>query len=177
VRVHVGEPRAGRRPQRGHGSGRARSTALLPGAENAGKPGYYTVRAGDTMKIATEVGQPWRDIVGWNKLDNPNAIEVGQVLRVVPPVGSASPQAVPAPVEAARGGAAHSAGGKPAPVPVATQTTPGAATPAPVPASAAAAPRQRPRPPPLLRRRRPRHLRRRRQAPTTSSSSGRPRAR
>ncbi|MBS0500592.1 MAG: peptidoglycan DD-metalloendopeptidase family protein [Burkholderiaceae bacterium] len=115
--------------------------ALLPGAENAGKPGYYTVRAGDTiMKIATEVGQPWREIVGWNKLDNPNAIEVGQVLRVVPPVGSASPQAVPAPVEAARGGAAHSAGGKPAPVPVATQTTPGAATPAPVPASAAAAP-------------------------------------
>ena len=36
----------------------------LPGAENAGKPGFYTVRQGDTiMKIATEVNQPWRDIV------------------------------------------------------------------------------------------------------------------
>ena len=63
--------------------------ATLPGAENAGKPGYYTVRAGDTiMKIATEVNQPWREIVRWNTLDNPNVIEVGQVLRVVPPTGA-----------------------------------------------------------------------------------------
>ena len=113
--------------------------ATLPGAENAGKPGYYTVRAGDTiMKIATEVGQPWREIVGWNKLENPNAIEVGQVLRVVPPVGSLPPPAVPAPVESAR--AAHPpAASKTAPVPVATQTTPGVAPPAAAPAPAPAA--------------------------------------
>jgi lipoprotein NlpD len=58
----------------------------LPGSENAGKPGYYTVRAGDTMiRIGLESGQNWRDIVRWNNLDNPNEIEVGQVLRVVPP--------------------------------------------------------------------------------------------
>ena len=58
----------------------------LPGSENAGKPGYYTVRAGDTMiRIGLESGQNWRDIVRWNSLDNPNIIEVGQVLRVVPP--------------------------------------------------------------------------------------------
>jgi lipoprotein NlpD len=58
----------------------------LPGAENAGKPGYYSVRPGDTLtKIALENGQAWRDIAKWNGLDNPNVIEVDQVLRVVPP--------------------------------------------------------------------------------------------
>jgi lipoprotein NlpD len=58
----------------------------LPGAENAGKPGYYTVRPGDTLiRIGLDHGQNWRDIVRWNQLDNPNRIEVGQVLRVVPP--------------------------------------------------------------------------------------------
>src|SRR5450830_565347 len=58
----------------------------LPGAENAGKPGYYTVKPGDTLiRIGLESGQNWRDLVRWNGLDNPNLIEVGQVLRVVPP--------------------------------------------------------------------------------------------
>jgi lipoprotein NlpD len=57
-----------------------------PGAENAGKPGYYTVKPGDTLiRIALDNGQPWRDLSRWNGLDNPNLIEVGQVLRVVPP--------------------------------------------------------------------------------------------
>ncbi|MFT3776917.1 MAG: peptidoglycan DD-metalloendopeptidase family protein [Ottowia sp.] len=112
--------------------------ATLPGAENAGKPGYYTVRQGDTiMRIATEVNQPWREIVRWNSLENPNAIEVGQVLRVVPPAGGTAAPAelprtagTPAPVPPR---AAASA-----PVPVATQTTPGvvAAAPAPAPAPA-----------------------------------------
>ncbi len=59
---------------------------VLPGAENAGKPGYYTVRPGDTLiRIGLEQGQNWRDLIRWNSLDNPNVIEVGQVLRVVPP--------------------------------------------------------------------------------------------
>ncbi|WP_439114599.1 peptidoglycan DD-metalloendopeptidase family protein [Hydrogenophaga sp.] len=58
----------------------------LPGAENAGKPGYYTVRPGDTLfRIALDSGQPWRDVQAWNSLSNPNVLEVGQVLRVVPP--------------------------------------------------------------------------------------------
>ena len=60
---------------------------LLPGAENAGKPGYYSVKPGDTLiRIGLESGQNFRDIVRWNNLENPNIIEVGQVLRVVPPV-------------------------------------------------------------------------------------------
>jgi len=57
-----------------------------PGAENAGKPGYYTVRPGDTLiRVGLETGQNARDIARWNSIDNPNALEVGQVLRVAPP--------------------------------------------------------------------------------------------
>ena len=66
----------------------------MPGAENAGKPGYYMVKPGDTMiRIGLENGQNWRDIARWNGLENPNLIEVGQVLRVIAPV-SESGQAV-----------------------------------------------------------------------------------
>ena len=62
-----------------------------PGAENAGKPGYYTVRPGDTLiRVGLDNGQNWRDIARWNGLDNPNVIEVGQVLRVVAPTADAS---------------------------------------------------------------------------------------
>lgn len=71
----------------------------LPGAENAGKPGYYTVRPGDTLiRISLDSGQNWRDIARWNNIDNPNVIEVGQVLRVIPPVGAATEVAVARPV-------------------------------------------------------------------------------
>ncbi|MBT9456541.1 MAG: peptidoglycan DD-metalloendopeptidase family protein [Burkholderiaceae bacterium] len=59
---------------------------VLPGVENAGKPGYYTIKPGDTLiRIGLDNGQNWRDLVKWNGLDNPNLIEVGQVLRVLPP--------------------------------------------------------------------------------------------
>ena len=116
--------------------------ATLPGAENAGKPGFYTVRQGDTiMRIATEVNQPWRDIARWNNLDNPNLIEVGQVLRVVPPAGTtvaSAPALTEGPRPAAGTPAPAPAPAKPA-VPVATQTTPGV-TPAPAPAPAPASP-------------------------------------
>jgi lipoprotein NlpD len=69
---------------------------LLPGAENAGKPGYYTVRPGDTLfRIALDSGQNWRDVQSWNNMANPNAIEVGQVLRVAPPVAATTATVVP----------------------------------------------------------------------------------
>ena len=116
--------------------------ATLPGAANAGKPGFYTVRQGDTiMRIATEVNQPWRDIARWNNLDNPNLIEVGQVLRVVPPAGTtvaSAPALTEGPRPAAGTPAPAPAPAKPA-VPVATQTTPGV-TPAPAPAPASPPP-------------------------------------
>ncbi|MDR1967967.1 MAG: peptidoglycan DD-metalloendopeptidase family protein [Burkholderiaceae bacterium] len=94
----------------------------LPGAENAGKPGYYTVRPGDTiMKIATEANQPWREVVRWNNLGDANVIEVGQVLRIVPPHGSAPPSPPPAPVTVRAAPTAPTAS---VATPVATQTTP-----------------------------------------------------
>jgi lipoprotein NlpD len=37
------------------------------------------------IRIGLEHGQNWRDIARWNGIENPNLIEVGQVLRVVPP--------------------------------------------------------------------------------------------
>ena len=72
----------------------------LPGIENAGRPGYYTVKPGDTLiRIGLDNGQNWRDIARWNGLENPNLIEVGQTLRVIPPVG-ATPTPAPAVVVA-----------------------------------------------------------------------------
>jgi lipoprotein NlpD len=61
-----------------------------PGFENAGKPGYYTVKPGDTLiRIGLDHGQGAKDIARWSGVDNPNRIEVGQVLRVEPPLVSA----------------------------------------------------------------------------------------
>ena len=84
-----------RAPVEDRGTGMSRPAAsavdaggvkMLPGYENAGKPGYYTVKSGDTLiRIGLDTGQNWRDIGRWNNLENPNLIEVGQVLRVVPP--------------------------------------------------------------------------------------------
>ena len=59
------------------------------GFENAGKPGYYTVKPGDTLlRIAFDNGQTMKDVARWSQVENPNHIEVGQVLRVVPPGSS-----------------------------------------------------------------------------------------
>ena len=77
-------------------------TKPLPGAENLGKPGYYAVKPGDTLiRIGLDNGQNWKDLVKWNNLDNPNIIEVGQVLRVVAPGVDAS-AAASRPVSTAR---------------------------------------------------------------------------
>ena len=120
----------------------------LPGAENAGKPGYYSVKPGDTLiRIGLENGQNWRDIARWSGLDNPNAIEVGQVLRVVPPAADAN-GVVTRPVAPTGRVDGKPLDGKPvAVVPATGAASAGAAasvaTPAPAPASVpAAAPRE-----------------------------------
>ena len=81
---------ANRAPVEDRGQSASSSSSVdvksLPGAENAGKPGYYTIKPGDTLiKVGLEHGQSWKDIARWSNLDNPNVIEVGQVVRVVPP--------------------------------------------------------------------------------------------
>jgi lipoprotein NlpD len=60
--------------------------AEVPKPAETAKPGYYVVRPGDTLvRIALDAGQNWRDLARWNNIENPNVIEVGQMLRVVPP--------------------------------------------------------------------------------------------
>ena len=108
-----------------------------PGFENAGKAGYYTVKPGDTLiRISLETGQGRKDIVRWNALDNPDKIEVGQVLRVVPPLTSEA-AAVAKPVAAAAVTPTPAAAPTPAPVKAAS-APPAAANPTPVAAPAAA---------------------------------------
>jgi len=59
---------------------------MITGVDNVGKPGYYSVKSGDTLiRIGMDNGQSWRDIARWNNIENPNLIETGQVLRVTPP--------------------------------------------------------------------------------------------
>ena len=112
---------------------------VLPGAENAGKPGYYTVKPGDTLiRIALESGQNWRDIASWNTLENPNLIEVGQVVRVVPPASEATPGVVVKPLGAPRLEPRPSAAANPAdvrPASAARPATPASSSATPAPAT------------------------------------------
>lgn len=122
----------------------AEPTKPPPGIENLGKPGYYAVKPGDTLiRIGLENGQNWKDLVRWNNLENPNIIEVGQVLRVVPPNVDASlagtrpvpaPKVETRPLDAKPPAATTTVPAAPAASPaVASATAPPAAVPAPVP--------------------------------------------
>lgn len=104
-------------------------------AEHAGKPGYYTVKPGDTLiRIGLENGQNWRDVARWNGIENANLIEVGQVLRVVSPSvdanavaarGVAPTKVEPRPLDAKPPAAGASAPtGTPAAAPAASTPTP-----------------------------------------------------
>jgi lipoprotein NlpD len=109
----------------------------LPGSENAGKPGYYSVKPGDTLiRVALENGQNWRDVARWNSIDNPNIIEVGQVLRVAPP-GVDAGAATVRPVASAGRVEARPLEGKPA-APAASGTATAASAPPPAPAAVVA---------------------------------------
>ena len=122
--------------------------SVTSASDGAVKPGYYAVRPGDTLiRIGLENGQNWRDIVRWNGIENPNLIEVGQVLRVVPPgtdAGAAAAKPVPAARAEARpldakvpASSASMPAGSAASVPTAVVA---ASAPAPAQASSAAPP-------------------------------------
>lgn len=77
------------------------STTATPSA-TAAPEGFYRVRRGDTLiGISLDHGVAWRDLANWNQLDNPNLIEVDQLLRVRPPVSAVPPSttvaSIPAP--------------------------------------------------------------------------------
>lgn len=83
-------------------------------------PGFYRVKPGDRLyRIALENGQNYRDIARWNNIQNPDQIEVGQVLRVKPPAGDTGTP-LPAPVASGSSFASNN----PASVPPATATPP-----------------------------------------------------
>lgn len=99
--------------------GKAKSTSTAPAPKNAppavspseptkaasmaepNKPGYYTVKPGDTLiRIGLDHGQNWRDIIRWNNIENPNVIDVGQVLKITPPAADPSQEvAIAKPVQ------------------------------------------------------------------------------
>ncbi len=84
-------------------------------------PGFYRVERGDTLsKIARSSRQSVPSIVRWNNLANPDAIEVGQVLRVVPPGGASTSGAV----RSSGGGASASATPRAAPAESAPSAAP-----------------------------------------------------
>lgn len=88
----------------------------------AGGPGHYTVKRGDTLyRIAQEHGQDYRDVAAWNGIALPAAaIKEGQVLRVVPPAASSDKgETVARPVTAAPVVDSRSLDAAPAAVPVA----------------------------------------------------------
>ena len=90
----------------------------------------YTVKRGDTLaQIALDNGLDYRELAGWNNLDNPNLIRVGQVLRLTAPGTVASAAGTP--------GAATTAPLRPPPAPA--DTKPAAAT-APTVAAAPSTP-------------------------------------
>lgn len=69
--------------------------STTPGNRVAG-PGEYVVQPGDTLyRIASKAGRSTAEIVRWNKIQDPDKLEAGEVLRVAPPGGggSASPSA------------------------------------------------------------------------------------
>ncbi len=72
-------PVVDRSPQRSPSSRESAASADV-------KPGFYMIKKGDTLySIALDHGQDHKDITAWNNLDNPNLINVGQVIRVAPP--------------------------------------------------------------------------------------------
>ncbi len=120
----------------------AQGVRMPPGFENAGRPGFYTVKPGDTLiGIGLDQGQAWRDIQRWNGLENPNRLEIGQVLRVMPPLppSAAVVQAGASPSAASGGQAAAVPSGAAVTRPVAGGTAPSTGSVPPVGAPNAAA--------------------------------------
>src|SRR6185295_12115055 len=119
---------------------------------NSGKPGYYTVKSGDTLiRIGLDNGQNWKDLMRWNNLSNPNLIEVGQVIRIIAP-GADPAAATSRPVTTARV-ETRSLDSKPASALVPASTSASApaasassASPTPTPTREAAAPAPAPAP-------------------------------
>lgn len=101
------------------------ATERAAAAPAAARPGYYVVKPGDTLhRIAQEHGVTFHDLAAWNQLDDPNRLEVGREVRVIPPDGvTVKPINTEAPVEVTPIGMPGPAPA-PAPAPPALKTGP-----------------------------------------------------
>ena len=78
------------RPALGAADANKPATTAAPSSET--RVSTYTVQPGDMLtKIGLDTGQSWHDLARWNGLSDPNHLEVGQVLRVIPPAGESAP--------------------------------------------------------------------------------------
>ncbi len=111
--------------------GKTGATPLAPAGES--RATTYTVQPGDMLtKIGLDTGQSWHDLARWNNLADPNHLEVGQVLRVLPPAGEAAASPIAAaPASTAAAAATPAATFKPLP-PVAGKASGVAAASSPV---------------------------------------------
>ncbi len=94
------------------GEGRSDSTPIVG-------HGMYLVKKGDTLRaIALDHGQTYRDLAAWNNLTDPDKINVGQVLRILPPGQSAEPAEPVATARPVLLGGLPASGSETKPVPV-----------------------------------------------------------
>ncbi|MBM3114346.1 peptidoglycan DD-metalloendopeptidase family protein [Jeongeupia naejangsanensis] len=71
------------------------AVALAPAAVASVPAGQYMVKRGDTLyRIALDHGLAYRELASWNGLGDSSDIKVGQVLRLTPPQGVATPAGV-----------------------------------------------------------------------------------
>jgi lipoprotein NlpD len=84
---------------------RAPAAPVVPLASTASapvQPGFYRVKPGDTLYAVSRLyKQKPADIAQWNKLPESGQVNVGQVLRVVPPGASSTVASTGAPTTAA----------------------------------------------------------------------------
>ncbi|MDZ7652256.1 MAG: peptidoglycan DD-metalloendopeptidase family protein [Burkholderiaceae bacterium] len=90
------------RSERRSGAQSTSSIGIAPltaagGMSREARDGGYVVQRGDTLfSIALAFGQDYRDLARWNGLDDPSRLQVGQTLRVQPPLDGGSGAAVAA---------------------------------------------------------------------------------
>lgn len=102
--------------------------------------GFYRIRRGDTLiGISLDHGVAWRDLASWNNIDNPNLIEVDELLRVRPPSPAPSAKTVVSSIPSSTAVA-------PSPPSASSTSTTRSTTPASPPQSAQPALSQSPRP-------------------------------
>ncbi|MEO8847613.1 MAG: peptidoglycan DD-metalloendopeptidase family protein [Casimicrobiaceae bacterium] len=89
----------------------------------------YIVKRGDTLRvIAQDKGIDYRELAAWNNLDNPNRLNVGQVLRLAPPGTAPNVLPVPGPTDVSGPGVVTTPLRVPPPVTAGAGTAPASGT-------------------------------------------------